>query len=107
MTLWRLHVDVADQPGQLGALAAAIGGSGANIVSLHVVGEPGQDGAVTDELLVKVPVQLPVRELVAAGRACEQGERRLHRQRGIELTDLLRNLRDARGCDLGQKAAGA
>ena len=69
MTLWRLHVDVADQPGQLGALAAAIGGSGANIVSLHVVGEPGQDGAVTDELLVKVPVQLPVRELVAAVEA--------------------------------------
>ena len=53
MTLWRLHVDVADQPGRLGALAAAIGGCGANIVSLHVVGEPSDDGAVTDELLAE------------------------------------------------------
>jgi RimJ/RimL family protein N-acetyltransferase len=69
VTLWRLHVDVADQPGRLGALAAAIGGCGANIVSLHVVGEPAQDGAVTDELLVRVPRQLPVPELVEAVEA--------------------------------------
>jgi len=64
VTLWRLHVDVADQPGRLGALAAAIGGCGANIVSLHVVGEPTQDGAVTDELLVRVPPRLAVPTLV-------------------------------------------
>lgn len=64
MTLWRLHVDVADQPGRLGALAATIGGCGANIVSLHVVGEPAQDGAVTDELLVEVPPQLAASALV-------------------------------------------
>ncbi|MGH3767504.1 MAG: GNAT family N-acetyltransferase [Pseudonocardiaceae bacterium] len=69
MTLWRLHVDVADQPGRLGALAATIGGCGANIVSLHVVGEPTQDGAVTDELLVKVPPQVPVPTLVEAVEA--------------------------------------
>lgn len=69
VTLWRLHVDVADQPGQLGALAAAIGGCGANIVSLHVVGEPAQDGAVTDELLVRVPRQLAVPDLVEAVEA--------------------------------------
>ena len=69
MTLWRLHVDVADQPGRLGALAATIGGCGANIVSLHVVGEPAQDGAVTDELLVRVPPQLPVPSLVEAVEA--------------------------------------
>jgi RimJ/RimL family protein N-acetyltransferase len=66
VTLWRLHVDVADQPGQLGALAAAIGGCGANIVSLHVVGEPAEDGAVTDELLVRVPPRLAVPALVEA-----------------------------------------
>ena len=69
MTLWRLHVDVADQPGRLGALAAAIGGCGANIVSLHVVGEPSDDGAVTDELLVQVPPALPVPDLVEAVEA--------------------------------------
>lgn len=69
MTLWRLHVDVADQPGRLGALAATIGGCGANIVSLHVVGEPAQDGAVTDELLVQVPPQLAVPALVEAVEA--------------------------------------
>jgi RimJ/RimL family protein N-acetyltransferase len=66
VTLWRLHVDVADQPGRLGALAAAIGSCRANIVSLHVIGEPAQDGAVTDELLVQVPPQLPVPTLVEA-----------------------------------------
>jgi RimJ/RimL family protein N-acetyltransferase len=66
VTLWRLHVDVADQPGRLGALAATIGGCGANIVSLHVVGEPSQDGAVTDELLVQVPARLAVPTLVEA-----------------------------------------
>lgn len=74
MSLWRLHVDVADQPGQLGALAAAVGGSGANIESLHVVGEPAEDGSVTDELLVRVPAKLPVPTLVenveAAGFRC-------------------------------------
>jgi RimJ/RimL family protein N-acetyltransferase len=69
VTLWRLHVDVADQPGRLGALAAAIGGCGANIVSLHVVGEPADDGAVTDELLVQVPPTLPVPHLVEAVEA--------------------------------------
>ena len=64
MALWRLHVDVADQPGRLGALAAAIGGCGANIVSLHVVGEPAEDGAVTDELLVRLPPKLAMPALV-------------------------------------------
>ncbi|MGH3973957.1 MAG: hypothetical protein ACRDS9_11640, partial [Pseudonocardiaceae bacterium] len=69
MTLWRLHVGVADQPGRLGVLAATIGGCGANIVSLHVVGEPAQDGAVTDELLVRMPPQLAVPALVEAVEA--------------------------------------
>jgi GNAT superfamily N-acetyltransferase len=74
VTLWRLHVDVADQPGQLGALAAAVGGCGANIVSLHVVGEPAEDGSVTDELMVRVPISVSVPSLVesveAAGFHC-------------------------------------
>ncbi|MGH3904889.1 MAG: GNAT family N-acetyltransferase [Pseudonocardiaceae bacterium] len=69
MSLWRLHVDVADQPGQLGALAAVVGGCGANIKSLRVVGEQAEDGSVTDELLVKVPSTLPVPTLVEAVEA--------------------------------------
>lgn len=52
MGLWRVHVEVADRPGQLAELAAAVGGAGCNIVSLTVLGERGPDGSVTDELLV-------------------------------------------------------
>ncbi|MCE0761625.1 GNAT family N-acetyltransferase [Pseudonocardia kujensis] len=55
MALWRVHVELEDRPGRLGELATAVGGSGCNILSLHVVGEPADDGSVTDELLVEVP----------------------------------------------------
>ncbi|MCW0213586.1 MAG: GNAT family N-acetyltransferase [Pseudonocardia sp.] len=55
MALWRVHVELEDRPGRLGELARAVGGAGCNIISLHVVGEPADDGSVTDELLVKVP----------------------------------------------------
>lgn len=55
MTLWRVHVEIEDRPGRLGLLATAVGGAGCNILALHVVGEPADDGAVTDELLVRVP----------------------------------------------------
>lgn len=55
VALWRVHVELEDRPGRLGELATAVGAAGCNIVSLHVVGEPADDGAVTDELLVKVP----------------------------------------------------
>lgn len=55
VVLWRVHVELADRPGSLGELATAVGTVGCNIISLHVVGEPADDGAVTDELLVKVP----------------------------------------------------
>src|SRR5581483_6737844 len=50
--LWRVHVELEDRPGRLGDLAAAVGGSGCNIVSLTVHGERGPDGTVTDELMV-------------------------------------------------------
>ena len=66
MALWRLHVQVTDQPGQLGELAAALGGAGANILSLHVIGERSDTGAVTDELLLELPAAVPVTALVAA-----------------------------------------
>jgi RimJ/RimL family protein N-acetyltransferase len=53
MGLWRVHVELEDRPGRLGDLAAAVGGSGCNIVSLTVHGERGPDGTVTDELMVE------------------------------------------------------
>ncbi len=55
MALWRVHVELEDRPGRLGELATAVGAAGCNIISLHVVGEPADDGSVTDELLIKVP----------------------------------------------------
>jgi GNAT superfamily N-acetyltransferase len=64
--LWRVHVELEDQPGRLGALATAVGRAGCDIVSLHVVGEPADDGSVTDELLVRVPAPVEPSALVDA-----------------------------------------
>lgn len=66
MALWRVHVELEDRPGRLGQLATAVGSAGCNIISLHVVGEPTDDGAVTDELLVGVPDGGNPADLVAA-----------------------------------------
>jgi GNAT superfamily N-acetyltransferase len=74
MALWRMHVELEDRPGRLGGLATAVGEAGCNILSLHVVGEPTDDGAVTDELLVHVPEDVEPTALVdavgAAGIPC-------------------------------------
>jgi GNAT superfamily N-acetyltransferase len=61
-----MHVEIEDRPGRLGGLATAVGMAGCNILSLHVVGEPGDDGAVTDELLVQVPHHVEPSALVEA-----------------------------------------
>ena len=66
MVLWRVHVELEDRPGRLGELATAVGAAGCNIISLHVVGEPADDGSVTDELLVRVPVPIDPTALVDA-----------------------------------------
>ncbi|MEJ3652171.1 GNAT family N-acetyltransferase [Actinomycetes bacterium KLBMP 9759] len=79
MVLWRVHVELEDRPGRLGELATAIGTAGCNIISLHVVGEPADDGSVTDELLVKVPEGIEAGTLVDAVR-----------QAGIPCTLLVR-----------------
>lgn len=74
MALWRVHVELEDRPGRLGELATAVGAAGCNIISLHVVGEPADDGSVTDELLVKVPESVDpaalVEEIRRAGIPC-------------------------------------
>jgi GNAT superfamily N-acetyltransferase len=64
--LWRVHVELEDRPGRLGELATAVGGAGCNIISLHVVGEPADDGSVTDELLVRVPAGVDPAAMTAA-----------------------------------------
>jgi len=66
VVLWRLQVLVDDQPGRLGVLAAALGEAGANILSLQVIGECTDAGAVTDELLLELPATVAVTDLVAA-----------------------------------------
>jgi GNAT superfamily N-acetyltransferase len=74
VALWRVHVELEDRPGRLGELATAVGSAGCNIISLHVVGEPADDGSVTDELLIKVPDTVDPAALVdavtAAGIPC-------------------------------------
>jgi GNAT superfamily N-acetyltransferase len=66
VVLWRMHVQLEDRPGRLGELATAVGAAGCNIISLHVVGEPADDGSITDELLVKVPEGIDAASLVEA-----------------------------------------
>lgn len=66
MALWRVHVELEDRPGRLGELATAVGRVCGNILSLHVVGEPTDTGAVTDELLVELPDAADPAGLVAS-----------------------------------------
>jgi GNAT superfamily N-acetyltransferase/ACT domain-containing protein len=66
VALWRVHVELEDRPGRLGELATAVGRSGCNILSLHVVGEPADDGSVTDELVIQIPDRVEPASMVAA-----------------------------------------
>jgi len=66
VALWRVHVELEDRPGRLGELAAAVGATGCNILSVHVVGEPTDCGSVTDELLVRVPEGIDPSVLIMA-----------------------------------------
>src|SRR5918999_1546630 len=87
VALWRMHVELADRPGRLGGLATAVGEAGCNIVSLHVVGEPADDGAVTDELLVQVPEHVEPTVLVEAVEAAGIPCTLLVRADATELSD--------------------
>jgi GNAT superfamily N-acetyltransferase len=87
VALWRMHVELADRPGRLGGLATAVGEAGCNIVSLHVVGEPTDDGAVTDELLVQVPEHVEPTALVDAVEAADIPCTLLVRADATELSD--------------------
>ena len=87
MALWRVHVELEDRPGRLGELATAVGTAGGNIISLHVVGEPADDGSVTDELLVKVPDLVDPADLVDAVQAAGIPCTLLVRADATELSD--------------------
>jgi hypothetical protein len=62
-----LRVVLPDRPGMLGAIATALGETGADIVSLDVV-ERGPDGAV-DDLLVQLPPGGLADVLITAARS--------------------------------------
>jgi GNAT superfamily N-acetyltransferase len=66
VALWRVHVELEDRPGRLGELATAVGATGCNIISVHVVGEPTDAGSITDELLVRVPEGIDPSVLIIA-----------------------------------------
>jgi GNAT superfamily N-acetyltransferase len=87
VALWRMHVELEDRPGRLGGLATAVGAAGCNILSLHVVGEPADDGAVTDELLVQVPEDIDPKALVDAADAAGGPCTLLVRADATELSD--------------------
>jgi GNAT superfamily N-acetyltransferase len=87
MALWRVHVQLEDRPGRLGELATAVGAAGCNIISLHVVGEPADDGSITDELLVKVPESADPATLVEAVEGAEIPCTLLVRADATELSD--------------------
>jgi GNAT superfamily N-acetyltransferase len=87
VALWRVHVELEDRPGRLGELATAVGTAGCNIISLHVVGEPADDGSVTDELLVRVPDGIDPAALVDAVTAADIPCTLLVRADATELSD--------------------
>jgi hypothetical protein len=62
-----LRVVLPDRPGMLGAVATALGETGADIVSLDVV-ERGPDGAV-DDLVVELPTGTLVDRLITAAQS--------------------------------------
>jgi hypothetical protein len=62
-----LRVVLPDRPGMLGAVATALGETGADIVSLDVV-ERGPEGAV-DDLLVELPPGALVDRLITAAQS--------------------------------------
>jgi hypothetical protein len=62
-----LRLVVPDRPGMLGAVATALGGADADIVSLDVV-ERGPDGAV-DDLVVELPTGALVDRLITAAQS--------------------------------------
>lgn len=64
-----LRVAVPDRPGMLGALAMALGATGADIISLDVVQRSG--GEAIDDIVVDLPVDRLPDGLITAARSVE------------------------------------
>lgn len=64
-----LRVTVPDRPGMLGALATALGASGADIVSIDVVQRSG--GVAVDDIVVDLPAERLPDGLITAARSVD------------------------------------
>ena len=62
-----LRVVLPDKPGNLGAVASALGGAGADILSVDVV-ERG-DGQAVDDIAVELPTNRPPDVLITAAES--------------------------------------
>ncbi|MFZ0140673.1 MAG: ACT domain-containing protein [Aeromicrobium sp.] len=60
-----LRVELPDRPGSLGALAAALGGAGADIEAIEIV-EHRSDGVAVDDVLLELPPRLMPDALITA-----------------------------------------
>ena len=60
-----LRVELPDRPGSLGALAAALGGAGADIEAIEIV-EHRSDGVAVDDVLLELPSRLMPDTLITA-----------------------------------------
>jgi hypothetical protein len=85
-----LRVQLPDRPGSLGSLATALGGVGADIVSLDVVEHRG-DGTAVDDILVELPLGRMADSMVSAAQAVP-GVRVQFLRRYAVGTDLHRDL---------------
>src|SRR3954453_833290 len=82
-----LRVSVSDRPGSLGALTAALGAAGANVVSVSV--DQREQGRAVDDLLLDWPYERPFDAVVRAVARCDGA--RVHGLRHIAVTDATRD----------------
>ena len=91
-----LRLVLPDRPGALGAVATALGGVQADILSVDIV-ERGLDGHVTDDIVIDLPSdRLPDSLITAAGsvagvhvESIRPNARRIAPHRELELLDAL------------------
>lgn len=65
-----MRVVLPDRPGQLGAVASALGANGADIISVQIVGRIGHD-AVIDDFVIDIPPGRLPDQLISACQALD------------------------------------